>query len=454
MNENINEKQVLKKITPTKEYRLKLEAIIKDINKKLENQIKKRKLPVTIELVGSTAKDTYLKDDLDIDFFLKFPLRYPKDEIAKTALNIGKSILSNTEESYAEHPYIRGYYQEYFVEVVPCYKIESPSQKMSAVDRTPYHTRYVIDNLDEFQKSEVRLFKQFLKGINCYGAESEIEGFSGYLCEILIIKYQNFKKLLSESKKWKEGKKISLKDEDTPDFNTPLIFIDPVDANRNVASALSSEKFKLFVRAADEYLKNPKITFFFPNKIKPWTLKKISEKIDRQNCKYIGIKINKPDIIDENLYPQLRKALKSIWESCERADFTINDIRFYIDESKKDIYFIIKTKDEILPDTFTHTGPPKKLKPHTSDFLKKWENDSRVIKKPYEKNGRYFVELKREYTEISDFLHDQMKNLSLGKHLDRIVSKDYKILEKSELIIDILSSFWTEHLDDKMSWER
>jgi len=322
------------------------------------------------------------------------------------------------------------------------------------VDRTPYHTRYVIDKLNESQRPEVRLFKQFLKGIDCYGAESEIEGFSGYLCEILIIKYQNFKKLLSDAKNWKEGKKLSLTDEDTPDFNTPLIFIDPVDVNRNVASALSSDKFNLFVRAADEYLKNPKITFFFPNKIKPWTLEKISEKIDRQDCKYMGIKINKPDIIDENLYPQARKASKSIWESCERADFTIYDIRFYIDEEKKDIYFIIKTKDEILPKTFTHTGPPKKLKSHMNEFLKKWENDPRVIKKPYEKNERYFVEIKREYTDISDFLDDQMKNLSLGKHLDRIVSKEYKILEKSDILIDRLSSFWTEYLDAKMSWER
>jgi tRNA nucleotidyltransferase (CCA-adding enzyme) len=372
---------------------------------------------VTIELVGSTAKDTYLKDDLDIDFFLKFPTKYSKDIIAKNALIIGKSILSKTEESYAEHPYIRGYYQKYFVEVVPCYKIESASQKMSAVDRTPYHTRYVIDNLDELQKMEVRLFKQFLKGINCYGAESEIEGFSGYLCEILIIKYQTFKKLIYKAKNWKEGKKLSLTDEVTPDFDTPLVFIDPVDINRNVASALSLEKFNLFVRAANEYLKNPKITFFFPNKIKPWPLEKISKKIDKQNYKYIGIKIDKPDIIDENLYPQARKASKSIWDSSKRTGFTIYDIRFYIDEGKKDIYFIIKTKDEILPTTFIHTGPPKKLIDHIQEFLKKWEHDPRVIKKPYEKNGRYFVELKREYTDISVFLNDQIKNLSLGKHL-------------------------------------
>ena len=86
----------------------------------------------------------------------------------------------------------------------PCYKIEDASQKLSAVDRTPLHTKYVKENLKENQKSDVRLFKQFLRGISCYGAEAEIEGFSGYLCEILVIKYKNFKGLIENASKWKD----------------------------------------------------------------------------------------------------------------------------------------------------------------------------------------------------------------------------------------------------------
>ena len=111
MVENNIERQVLERITPSNEYRFKLEKIIKEINSEIEKEIKKGELPVSIELVGSTAKDTYLKDDLDIDFFLKFPTKYPKEDIAKYALLIGKLILVDTEESYAEHPYIRGYFK-------------------------------------------------------------------------------------------------------------------------------------------------------------------------------------------------------------------------------------------------------------------------------------------------------------------------------------------------------
>ena len=448
------EKQVLERVTPSSYDRKKLEIIIQEIKEKLEQEISDRELPVCIELVGSTAKDTYLKDNLDIDFFLSFPTKFPKDDIAKNALSIGRKFLKDTEESYAEHPYLRGYYKDYYVEIVPCYKIEKASQKLSAVDRTPLHTKYIKENLPNSQKPEVRLFKQFLRGIGCYGAEAEIEGFSGYLCEILILKHASFRKLIESAQNWKTGEKLALPKGKCPSFDTPLTFIDPVDTNRNVASALSKEKFDLFVRACREYLKKSSITFFFPNQTKPWPLEKIKQEIQKQKCLYIGVKFDKPDIIDENLYPQARKATRSIWDTCERNDFTIYDITFHIDDQGNNIYIIVKTKDETLSKTFEHMGPPTKLEKNADEFLNKWKDDPRVIKNPYEKNGRLYIEIKRNYIDIKHFLADQIKNLSMGRHIDQIVKKKYSILETEDLIKDYLAKFWTEYLDGKMPWER
>ena len=42
----------------------------------------------------------------------------------------------------------------------------------------------------------------------------------------------------------------------------------------------------------------------------------------------------------------------------------------------------------------------------------------------------------------------------MGKHIDKIVKKKYKILEKKDLIIKPLEEFWTKYLDKKNSWER
>ena len=99
-------------------------------------------------------------------------------------------------------------------------------------------------------------------------------------------------------------------------------------------------------------------------------------------------------------------------------------------------------------------GPPVKLKKNADDFFKKWDKDSRVITEPYEKNGRFYVEIEREYLEITGFLNDQIKNFSLGKHLDQNVAKNYEIVELNSLLDDNLKVFWTTYLDGKMSWER
>jgi len=446
------EREVLKVITPNKDYKEHIEDIVKEIKIKVKKEIEKRNLPVTIELVGSIAKDTYLKDNLDIDIFIKFPTKFKKEKIGENTLLIGRNILKNTEESYAEHPYIRGFYKEYKVEIVPCYKIEKASQKLSAVDRTPLHTKYVRENLPEKNKSDVLLFKQFLKGIGCYGAEAEIEGFSGYLCEILIIKYGSFKNLINNAVNWKVGKKIALLKGKYPSFKTPLTFIDPVDNTRNVSSAISLEKFEFFIKACKEYIKKPSITFFFPKKVKAWSILKIKEKIESNETQYMGFKIKKPDIIPENLYPQVRKATRSICETSERYGFTILDNSFYIDDYH--IFIIIKTKKEPLSKTYVHIGPPVKLKKHSDEFLNKWKDDLRVTKKPYEKNGRLYVEIKRDYFDIKDFLKDNIKQFSMGRHIDKIVKKKFYILETDDLIVENLREFWTEHLDGKMPWER
>jgi len=452
MDKNKIEKQALNRVTPTQEYKKKIKKIIQEIKEKLEEEIIKRKLPVSIELVGSTAKDTYLKDNLDIDLFLLFPTNFSKEDIGKQALSIGKKLLTDTEESYAEHPYLRGFFKDFKIEIVPCYKIENASQKLSAVDRTPLHTQFVKKHLKEPQKQEIRLFKQFLKGIGCYGAEAEIEGFSGYLCEILILRYQNFRNLIKNAQNWRYGTKLVLTEGEYPDFDKPLVFIDPVDSERNVSSALSKEKFDLFIKACKEYIQNPKITFFFPKPVKPWTIIKIQKELEKQKNHYLGVKINKPDIIPENLYPQIRKAARSIEDACVRNDFTIYDATFLVESSH--IYIIIKTNPKPLSKTQIHMGPPTKLKKNSDNFLKKWEENPRMIKKPYEKNGRLYVEIKREYTKIDGFLKNEIKNLSLGHNLDKIVKKKHQIIKLNNLLNENMKAFWTQYLDKKMSWER
>jgi tRNA nucleotidyltransferase (CCA-adding enzyme) len=444
------EDAVLKKITPTKQQRTKIEQAIRSLQSQVTKQIEKTSLPITIELVGSTAKDTYIRTAVDIDLFLVFPSSVSREQLQAKGLAVGRAILTHQEECFAEHPYVRGMYHGVKTEIVPCYKIESASQKLSAVDRTPLHTDYVRRHLKETQKKDVRLFKQFLRGIGCYGAEAEIEGFSGYLCEILIIKYGTFQRLILAAQHWRHGEALTITKTPIPTFETPLVFIDPVDPERNVASALSNEKFDLFQSACKAYASEPRLTFFFPNTLSPWPLKNIKKKIGAEE--YVGVRLHKPDIIPENLYPQVRKAVRSIKDLCTHYGFQILDTHFYI--NKTAVYILLHPRSTTLSETVVHPGPPVTLKKNVDEFLEKWKNDPRMRKQPYERNNRMYVDVEREYTDIRDLLQKRLKELSLGRHIDPLVRKEYRILNQGDLLTNKFRLFWTTILDPRMSWER
>jgi tRNA nucleotidyltransferase (CCA-adding enzyme) len=444
------ETDVLKKITPNITERKKIEHVIKTLKEQVKKEIEKTGIPISLELVGSTAKDTYIRTSVDIDLFLVFPPNTSRETLQEKGLRIGRAILEKQEECFAEHPYVRGIFQGYKTELVPCYKIESASQKLSAVDRTPLHTKYVKERLKESQKKEVRLFKQFLKGIGCYGAEAEIEGFSGYLCEIMILKYGTFQYLVEKVHEWEYGEKLALEEGKYPEFTTPLIFIDPVDADRNVASALSKEKFDLFLTACKEYKKKPRLTFFFPNEPIPWSVEKIKKEIETKE--FIGIKLPKPKIISENLYPQVRKAVRAIRELCERYDFPIIDAVYLID--KNHVFIVLQPKTRTLPKIVLHTGPPTTLKKNADEFIQKWIDNPRTIKKPYEKEKRLYVEIEREYIDIRMLLKEQVRKLSLGKNIDLMILQQFTVVDKKELLTENFRLFWTTHLDSWMPWER
>jgi tRNA nucleotidyltransferase (CCA-adding enzyme) len=125
---------------------------------------------VSVDIYGSVSRDTWLAHEKDIDIFVSFPGSYTKNELEKAVTLVGVKILKKTEKRFAEHPYIRGDFKGYHVEIIPCYLVENGSKHISAVDRTPFHDSFVKKNLGNRQ-SEVRLLKQFMKGIGCYGAE-------------------------------------------------------------------------------------------------------------------------------------------------------------------------------------------------------------------------------------------------------------------------------------------
>jgi len=167
----------------------------------------------------------------------------------------------------------------------------------------------------------------------------------------------------------------------------------------------------------------------------------------------IGIEIPKPDIIPDNLYPQIRKSLKGIIVSCEKEGFEVTDSRFVVQNDR--IYLLLKVKNVLLSPTVTHRGPPDGEKQHVKVFKEKWSINKDAVRKPYLKDGRWYVEVKRKYRDLKTFLKDKLPAVSLGKDIQNMVMKQgFTVLPLRDLLKEDLRVFWTQYLDGRMPWER
>lgn len=261
------ESEVLDIIRPTEAERRHIGKTAELLRKKTEEYIRKNNLSIAeVRYVGSYAKDTYLSDP-DLDLFLMFPCETPGEQLVKEGLKTGEDVVGGVR-MYAEHPYTRGKFGGLDVDVVPSYLLENTKKLQSSVDRTPFHTDYIKKNLKPEQRDEVRLLKKFMKGIETYGAEPDTRGFSGYLCELLVLKYGSFRKALEAASEWRKGTVIEIEGKG-PSSVAPLTVYDPVDPRRNVASAVHIDTMSLFIVAAKSYLANPDIRFFMPREREP-----------------------------------------------------------------------------------------------------------------------------------------------------------------------------------------
>ena len=425
-------KEVLKEITPTEEEHLEEHKLVEDISKRL------RKCEVTPILVGSLAKGTDIRNNKDIDIFIMFPEDTSREELEKRGLEIGKKVFSEMkipyEIDYAEHPYICGTFGKHIIEIVPCYDTK---EVKSAVDRTPYHTHYVKKKLSRAptMRDDIRLLKQFMKGVGVYGAEEKVRGFSGYLAELLVINYGSFEKVLKAAADWKFGQALDpenlWKDAGAVGYffkGADLIIVDPVDKDRNAAAAVSKQKLSGYIVAAREFLKGPDKRFFFPDEGPAPDRKVLKKRMSDRGTKLIALEFTHQIINPNMLYSQLRKTQDAVTKKIEEQYFKVLKSDIWTDEENASL-IIFDLEIFGLPQVRQHTGPP------IDQALKEQEKFLEKYKKylPYIKEDRWVADIKRNYTEIEQLFPEIIKNRSgFGKNLREL--KDVKMMSCEDLL--------------------
>ncbi|MDD1772730.1 MAG: CCA tRNA nucleotidyltransferase [Methanomassiliicoccales archaeon] len=399
---------VLRKLRPTQELQGRLSEAVQELEDRTRSSIERTGLPLQTMLVGSVAKSTYVGEP-DIDLFVLFPTDTERSDLEKFGLQIGEEVLHG-EVHYAEHPYTHGKFHGFEVDLVPCYRILDTTHLRSAVDRTPFHTRYVLEKLTDEKRDQVRLLKQFMKGIGVYGAEARVQGFSGYLTELLIIRYGDLASLICSAKGWRPGIIMDAEGGLKGGGEPPLTFADPVDQKRNVASALSLDRLSLFIHACQEYSVAPDDRFFFPRERPVWEIDEIERCLQTRGTSPLVVVLERPDLVDDNLYPQVQRSMYGLRKMLESYDFNVLDQCYAVG---KDVRMAFELEHEPLPKGKLHQGPPA-WTVNAREFVEKWRD--RGLSQPFLCEGRWQVYVEREFRGAVELLLSKGKEASLGNN--------------------------------------
>jgi len=378
MNKKVDDilKEVLERVEPSEQDLEEINKALKQFKEKIWEQIKKYKLDAVLFEGGSFAKKTIIKkDNYDIDMFIMFSEKFRGQNISKFTEKLLKGI-QGTSIIHGSRDYFKiNKFKNFFIELIPVIKANDPKKAENITDLSYSHVKYINKKIKNSKiLDEIKIAKAFCYATKTYGAESYINGFSGYSLELLIYYYKSFLNFIRTMAKHKQGKIIIdiekhyknkndvLLDMNSSKLGSPIILVDPTYKQRNALAALSEETFERFKQESRIFLKNPSIKNF---EIKKIDLDKIKK--DALNKKYefilLELKTQKPAgaVAGSKLlkfYNHLGNEIKIFFE-LKNKGFEYNQ------EHSTRCFFAVKPKKEIIIE-----GPFTKDKKNTKTFKK------------------------------------------------------------------------------------
>ena len=412
-----------RKITiPTKQEEEKMKTLSDFLLKLVKDEVTKHSEVVSVELGGSYAKGTWLRGQMDLDIFVKMK----KETDEKTFEEIGKKIGFSSMKKfkpyvrYSEHPYVEAEVKGVRVNVVPSYDVEHGNWK-SAADRSSFHTRFILETFDQTKKNEVRLLKKFLKGMDIYGAEIAKEGFGGYVAEVLVHHYGSFANVLEAAANFTSGQIIG---NPTKKFETDLILIDPIDSNRNLGTAISTQNIGRFMLSARAFLKKPSLVFFTGTKLIPNAKNLKNTIIVKFNYKW-----RSPDII----WGQAKRGATALSGQLELAGFQILRKSVITDE-KSEAAMLFLLRSPVIEKFMVKNGPQIYRRSDSDNFI---AANSKNMLTWIDDDGKILSMKEREFYDAKKFLQFLLKkNLSKsgipsGISLD--IKRGFKVIDGSQV---------------------
>ena len=405
MNVNKILKEVLIKVNPSEKDLNSINRFLKNFISELKKKFRVKKIDAEVFVGGSFAKKTLIKKGkYDVDIFVRFNEKYG-DEIS----NLTEKILRDTKRHFSTIHGSRDYFKinvepSFFVEIIPVIKVKNPKEAGNITDLSYFHVDYIKKKLKtEKMLEEVRLAKAFCHANKCYGAESYINGFSGYALELLVCYYKGFfnfvkamtrikeKEIIDIEKLYKNKREIEM-NMNSSKMISPIILIDPTYKERNALAALSDETFKEFKEACKKFIKKPSEKNFEEEKI---DFEKIKKNAVKNKKEFVWIKARTDKQEGDIAGSKLVKFYRHLTEEVNKFYEIKNKGFEYNDKKEADYFFVVKSRKEIIlngpnakdeknaalfddrhKDTFVKKGKiyaREKINDKINDFIDEWK---------------------------------------------------------------------------------
>lgn len=390
-------KEIITNIAKNLEPDTSKNSIVESVLEKIKDKTSEE-----VILGGSFAKQTHLGDSFDCDIFIRFAEKGDLSEkVELIVTEVTKDIGTSYERVHGSRDYFQFELSGIMFEIIPVLQIEDIDDAENIMDYSPFHVSWVKEKLEKKDyRLDIKVFKQFLKAQKVYGAESYIKGFSGHICDILIIYYNGFENTIKAISKWKTERKETI---DIENFykgknvlfymneskaQSPIIIVDPIVKERNAAAALGESCYEKIISSAKTFIKNPSEEFF---EIKALTKEDIENTYSGKEIVSVNIipLTGKKDVVGSKML----KAIEFIVAKLEKNGFS--EVTFEWEWQKDSAIAFIITKEVEVPKNYLQKGPEVTMTAAISAFKEQHEN-----KEIIEKEGRLWVEQKRTHTTL------------------------------------------------------
>jgi tRNA nucleotidyltransferase (CCA-adding enzyme) len=158
------------------------------------------------------------------------------------------------------------------------------------------------------------------------------------------------------------------------------------------------------------------------------------------------VSMDRPDLTDDNLYPQIQKTADGLAGLLDQYGFIVVDQAYFLGDK---VSFVMMLEADTLSGSTIHMGPPVWVE-NSAKFLERWQEEGASL--PFIKGGRWAVMADREHTFAADLLQKRFKEAALGSAFRKMEA--IEVLDHPMIVAPGFEEILSKILDKRFAWER